>query len=235
MNRVISWLFLVYFIVLYAERIQSLIRTGRENLFSSSFLIYVNVVAIISLVAATVMLIAFNSTFWLSLFNGAVVADYRMLSITAGVILVSGMVHTEHTIAPVQFGAYGALIVAMVLKTIIEAQTGKDLLPLWYSLAFLTVLSMAIPVVYPTQMKTAPLFVAIEAVVSLALVLYFTLMLVQLMQGNGTNLLWIIPTLIVLIGDALIVGMQWKEGPNTFVMIFGIITVVMYVVGKIII
>lgn len=98
MNRVISWLFLVYFIVLYAERIQSLIRTGRENLFSSSFLIYVNVVAIISLVAATVMLIAFNSTFWLSLFNGAVVADYRMLSITAGVILVSGMVHTEHTI-----------------------------------------------------------------------------------------------------------------------------------------
>lgn len=232
MTLAISWLFLIYFIVLYVERIRSLVKTGREMLFSSKYLIYVDSLAICSLIATTIMLLTINSNFWLSLFDNSILPDYKILSITAGVVLVSGMVHTEHTIAPVQFGAYGALIIALVLRTIMVAKTGTDLLTLWYSLGFITVFSMAIPVVYPTKMKMAALFVTIEAIVSLALVISFTLMLVALMCGNGDHLLWWIPTMIVLIGDSAIIAMQWKEGANYFVMVFAIITIIMFAIGK---
>ena len=101
MKIAISWLFFIYFAVLGTERVRSLFPIGDGGLFPTAFDGYVNLMTVLSLLATVVLLIGFNGGFWRSLFGGAT-PDYRMLVITAGVLLLSGMVHTEHTVAPVR-------------------------------------------------------------------------------------------------------------------------------------
>ena len=147
-NPAISWLFLGYFLVLFAERVQSLARICRTSfaaLYRTGFDGFVDTLTVLSLVA-TVLLLAFGCRgYWQSLVNPAVIPDYSMLTVTAGVMLVSGMMHTEYTVAPVQFVSYGMLIIAMVLRTVQTAAGADHPGMFWYSLAFLTVFSMAIP------------------------------------------------------------------------------------------
>ena len=149
LNPAISWLFLGYFLVLFAERVQSLARICRTSfaaLYRTGFDGFVDTLTVLSLVA-TVLLLAFGCKgYWQSLVNPAVIPDYSMLTVTAGVMLVSGMLHTEYTVAPVQFVSYGMLIIAMVLRTVQTAAGADHPGMFWYSLAFLTVFSMAIPV-----------------------------------------------------------------------------------------
>ena len=147
MKIAISWLFFIYFAVLGTERVRSLFPIGDGGLFPTAFDGYVNLMTVLSLLATVVLLIGFNGGFWRSLF-GSATPDYRMLVITAGVLLLSGMVHTEHTVAPVQFGAYGALILAMVLQTVLQVRSVGSAASHWFSLAYLVAFSMAIPVVY---------------------------------------------------------------------------------------
>ena len=71
-------------------------------------------------------------------------------------ILISGMVHTEYTIPGIQFASYGALIVAMVLKTIEKTGDGGDNIFMWYSLIYSVMFSMAIPVVYKSSELPPP-------------------------------------------------------------------------------
>ena len=108
MNCVISWFFLLYFVILFAERAQSLIRAATDpaiKLYGSGFDGYVNTLTMVSLLATLVLLLFCNSSFWRSLFDSSVLPDYTMLTLTAGVLLFSGMVHTEHTVAPIQFAS----------------------------------------------------------------------------------------------------------------------------------
>lgn len=163
MKIAISWLFFIYFAVLGTERVRSLFPIGDGGLFPTAFDGYVNLMTVLSLLATVVLLIGFNGGFWRSLFGGAT-PDYRMLVITAGVLLLSGMVHTEHTVAPVQFGAYGALILAMVLQTVLQVRSVGSAASHWFSLAYLVAFSMAIPVVYRSSIPRAGLFHVIEAV-----------------------------------------------------------------------
>lgn len=235
MSIAISWLFLAYFVILFAERLQSLLKIGFAGFFNSGFDGYVNVMTIVSLLATVVLLAFFNKGFWTSLFSRSTTPDYLMLSVTAGVILLSGMVHTEHTIAPIQFGAYGALILAMILRTIQIVGGTEHPFHWWYSLIFVVILSMAIPVVYPTSIESSTLFYFIEAIVSVALVVCFTVLLVKVMTGQGANLLWLIPVLIVAVGDTIVLAMRWKENVNSFVLIFGSLSVLVYLVGKLIV
>ena len=237
MSMVISWLFLGYFIILFAERAQSLVRICRgsfADLYRSRFDGYVNTLTIISLIATVVMLIFACKGFWQSLADKSVIPDYSMLTVTAGILLVSGMVHTEYTVAPVQFASYGMLIVAMVLRCVQLSEGSGNRFMLWYSLIFLTVFSMAIPVMYRSEINNATLFHIIEAVVSLALVACFTFMLRDLFLGQGNDLLRWVPMLIAVIGDAVILAMRWKESVNTFVLIFIILSAVIFSAGKIV-
>ena len=122
----ISWLFLLYFVILSVERVQSLVRAiAQGGLFPAPFDGFVNLTAILSLCAAVIMLLLFNRSFWQSLVSSAV-PDYSALTITSGVILVSGMVHTGFTIPPIQFAAYGMLIVAMILRTASLSRDAKN-------------------------------------------------------------------------------------------------------------
>ena len=73
---------------------KSLVRISRSSfsdLYRTGFDGFVNTLTALSLVAAVLLLIFGNKGFWQSLVNSDVVPDYTMLTITAGVILVSGM------------------------------------------------------------------------------------------------------------------------------------------------
>lgn len=232
----ISWLFLGYFLVLFAERAQSLVRICRgsfSDLYRTRFDGYADTLTILSLVATVALLVFCNRVFWPSLLDASVTPDYTMLSVTAGVLLLSGMVHTEHTLAPVQFASYGLLIAAMVLRTVQFSSAADSRFTLWYSLAFLVVFSMAIPVMYRSEIAHAALFHIIEAVVAAALVVCFTCMLRLVMLGQGGNLLLWLPMLIAAVGDAVILAMRWKESVNSFVLIFIILAAALFAVGKI--
>ena len=234
-KRFIPYSYLFYFLILFAERLQSLVRSFSDpsyQVFGTPFDGYVNILTILSLVATVVLLVGFNPTFWASLFGKAEV-DYRILTITSGVMLLSGMVHTEYTIAPVQFAAYGILIVGMVFQTVISATGSKNAFRLWYSLVYLVVFSMAIPVVYRSQITYAPAFHLIEAVVSVALVIAFTYMLYRMFTGKGENLLLWIPIITAAIGDAVILVMRWSESVNSFLLIFAVASVIVFALGKI--
>ena len=237
-QKPISFLFLIYFVVLFIERAQSLYRSfslTRKEMFSSSFDIYVNVVTMISLLSFLVLICFFNKDFWASLVSKEAKVNYSMLTLTAGVILISGMVHTEYTIPGIQFASYGALIIAMVLKTIEKTGEGGDNLLMWYSLIYSVMFSMAIPVVYKSSIDKAALFHTVEAVVSLALVVAFTYMLNRVFLTKADNLTSVVPFLIMLLGDILVLALRWKESVNSFVLVFVSISTLMFIIGRLLI
>ena len=128
-NRTLSLLFLLYFTVLLSERIQRILRIVLDpsmKLFSSPFDIYVETLALASMVISVILLLFFNKEFWLTLSGRDVTHDYGRLALTATVLLFSGMVHTEHTIPPLQFVAYGFLIIMMVAATFNSAKGSEE-------------------------------------------------------------------------------------------------------------
>ena len=232
MTKWISWLFLLYFVILAGERVQSLVRAVTAfGWFRTVYDGFVNLTVAVSLAAAVIMLVFFNRDFWKSLVT-SVQPDRSALTITAGVILVSGMVHTEYTIPGIQFAAYGMLILAMILRTAELSGGAKDRFSLWYSLIYLTVFSMAIPVVYHSNIEQAALFHLIEGNVMLILVVSFTVMLRRLFLGQGEDLLLWIPFAVMAVGDAVVIWMRRSEEINMFVLIFAALAAVMFVIGK---
>ena len=86
---VMNWLIMLYFIILFAERVQSIVRSIRDKdvkLFGSGFNSYVYLAVFLSLAAFLVLLAVGNASFLKSLFtmnmNVYRSIDYRMLSIT---------------------------------------------------------------------------------------------------------------------------------------------------------
>lgn len=231
MKSVISWLFLIYFAVLYFERVRSLFPVGSGGLFATPFDGYVNLMTIFSLAATLVLLAGFNKGFWQSLF-GVGTPDYRMLVITAGVLLLSGMVHTEHTVAPLQFGAYGALILAMVLQTVLQVKADGHAASYWLSLIYLVAFSMAIPVVYRSAIPQSGLFHVLEAVTAIALVVFFTGLTLRVFAGEGRNLFLTVPFAVMFVMDAILILMRWQETVNWFVLVAGGTATILFLVGK---
>lgn len=193
--------------ILFAERIQSLFRTGGEHLFFSGFGIYVNILTMMSLPASVVLLASRNRRFWSSLVN--------------------------RSVAPVQFIAYGMIIVAMV-PVPYKPQRGEGGFPMVVFAALSYGVFHGDSGRLSVRNDHAVWFYIVEAAVSLALVLCFTMLLRQVMTGNGADLLRWFPMLIVAVGATVIFAMQWKESVNTFVLIFAALSVFLFVAGKII-
>ena len=143
------------------------------------------------------------------------------------------MVHTEYTIAGVQFASYGALIAAMVLRVVEINRNGGDGFSSWYSLIYCVMFSMAIPVVYKSNIDKAALFHTIESIVSLTLVVVFTYMLNRVFLTKADNLMYLVPFLIMIIGDVLVLALRWKESVNSFVLIFASVSTLMFIIGRI--
>lgn len=234
---VMNWFIMGYFIILFAERAQSLIRSFADSnvsVWGSGFSRYVNGICILSLAAFLILLLAINRDFLKSLFVKDTAVNYKMLCITIGVILISGMVHTEHTIPAIQFGSYGLLIVALIICTAKNNASSGNSLLLWMSLVYLIFFSMAIPVVYESGIKNAGLFHIIEAVTSLVLVAGFAYLSYRVFAGQAVNLFLICPIVVAIIGDAIVLAMRWKEYVNSFVLIFLVASVVMWIAGFIV-
>lgn len=236
----LNWFVLLYFIILFAERIQSIIRICLDKnlkLTENAFHSYVNIITILSLAAFLFLLFLGNGNYLKALFtkDAAIHSqiNYLMLSITAGVILIGGMVHTEYTIAPVQFISYGMLITALIIKTANVNSCASSSLVLWLSIVYLITFSMAIPVMYHSDIANAGLFHVIEAIVALILVGVFTYLMYLVFIGKAVNLFMIFPIVIAIIGDAVILAMRWKEKVNGFVLIFLVVSVILWIVGKI--
>ena len=93
---------------------------------------------------------------------------------------------------------------------------------------------MAIPVVYESGIKNAGLFHIIEAVTSLVLVAGFAYLSYRVFAGQAVNLFLICPIVVAIIGDAIVLAMRWKEYVNSFVLIFLVASVVMWIAGFIV-
>ena len=230
----INWLIMGYFLILFGERIQSLIRSFADkniSMWGNGFSRYVNGVCILSLVVSVILLFTINRDFLKALLSDATPVNTKMICITIGVILVSGMVHTEYTIPGIQFASYGLLIAALVVKTAENNSTADDSILLWLSLVYLISFSMSIPVMYESHIDYAGLFHIIEAAVSIVLVAAFAYMAYRVFNNDAVNLFMLPPIIIAVIGDAVILSLRWKEQVNTFVLIFIVASVVMWFAG----
>ncbi len=230
-----------YFIVLFTERIQSLIRSILDpsvQLFGSGFNRYVYVLTIVSLVGTLFYLMMNNRYLFVGIFTRRIDVHRKInlssLCIAIGMILISGMVHTEYTIAPLQFVAYGALIIAIIIQAVQNHSQATRPIVLWISIAFLIAFSMSIPVVYQSSIEMATLFHILEAIFSIVLVALFTFMIYQVFCKDATDLLYIIPMVTILVLDGIILAMRWIEEINWFVLISLVVTSILFIVGAII-
>lgn len=158
---------------------------------------------------------------------------FSELAIAAGLLLLGGMVHTDGSIPPMQFISYGMLLTSMAIHTIQQVKKSKNHLQKWLSFAYIVAYSMAIPVVYHTNIELAYLFEPIECVVSAGMVAMFTIMLTRFYSGNGEDKLTLLPLLIALFGDYTILVLRWEEEVNLFVLIFLCAAVALWFVGNI--
>lgn len=237
----IHLLFFLYFVILAAERLQSLIRSFADpavHAWGDGFNGYVYTLTILSLVAAVVyLLVRCRALFCAPFTRNAALheqIDRGALCVAAGIILLAGMVHTEYTIAPVQFAAYGALILAMIIQTAIKQKSSSRPYLLWLSLVYLTLFSMAIPVMYRSHIRLSALFHVLEAIAAVVLVLIFTRMMHLVFTGDATDLFGVPPILTAAILDGVLLGLRWQEEVNAFVLIFIIAACVCWCIGGLI-
>lgn len=242
-------LFIVYLIILFGERIQSLVRASKNHVLMKDGLHrYMTILSMISMIG-TILLIFVQAGIRIgatSAFNNNMISseDYQryvwiaiiLLYCPLGCLLLSGMVHTEYTIPGIQFGAYGALIGAMIVKVVLIVRYGpmtEHAYDGWMALIYVIAFSMAIPVVYPSEIEKKHLFHVIECVVSAIMVVMFTAMLVFLFIGRFA---WVFHPgfiLFAIVGDIVILAMRWKETINWFVLIFLILSVLLWIAGMI--
>ncbi len=235
----IDLMFFLYFVILFAERLSSLIRSAVMGvyMFEDGFNGFVYGAAIASITATVFCLLVFERKIFAAPFTlkqSIHDLDYSMLSRIAGVELLSGMVHTEYTLAPLQFCAYGALIIGMMIKTALSHKTAENKLLLWLSVIYLTAFSMAIPVMYRTGIKHYIPYYCVEAVTTIALIVCFTFMLEKVFVGKAQNLFYIVPIALAIVGDSVIIALPWHEKVNVFVLIFLCLSAALWIVGKVI-
>ena len=231
----INLCFFLYFVILIVERVLSvsLSIANKVELFTEGFNAYTYSLVIVSLAGWLAYLLLRCRKAIVGLFKMDVEIPFIDLSIASGIILLSGMVHTEYTIPVIQFIAYGILIVGILLKVITLHKTSTNKLLLWLSFTYLVCFSMAIPVMYHSNIELATAFHVIEAISSFALVVIFTYLLVYLFKDNE-DLFIIWPIVVALFLDTTIIILRWQEEINYFVLIFISLSVILFIVGYII-
>ncbi len=87
----INWLIMGYFLILFGERIQSLIRSFADkniSMWGNGFSRYVNGVCILSLVVSVILLFTINRDFLKALLSDATPVNTKMICITIGVFVL---------------------------------------------------------------------------------------------------------------------------------------------------
>lgn len=158
--------------------------------------------------------------------------NFGRLSIAAGILLLGGMVHTNGTIAGVQFASYGMILVSMAIHTAQQVMASGGGLKKWLSFAYIVAFSMAIPVVYHSAIELSWLFIPLECVVSAGMVVLFTIMLKGFYEGGGEYGFSVVPFIVMVIGDAAVIYLRWNEEINFFVLIFASLAAVLWIAGR---
>ena len=231
LNLWIKICFLAYFVVLIAERCISVILTAANNInmFGSNFdkFTYFTVFASMGIFLIFLLLKGRN-VFKFKEEN----PEYQNICIASGILLLSGMVHTHYTIPAVQFVAYGILIAGIVLKTIIMNKNSENRKVLWLSFAYLICFSMAIPVMYHSNIQTHFVFHLYEIAAMLVLVGLFTFLLARFFDEEE-NLFLLVPAIIMVVLDVILIVWRWQEEINFFVLVAMSLAAILFIVGYI--
>jgi hypothetical protein len=86
---------------------------------------------------------------------------------------------------------------------------------------------------YRSNIRLSVLFHVIEAVAAIVRVAFFTLALRRIFTGNADDLLSVIPFASMAVLDAVILALRWTEYVNTFVLIFAVLSAVLFAAGKV--
>lgn len=231
----INLCFFLYFVILLTERVLSIVLsfTNGVNIFSDAFNGYVYLLTFISLISFLVFTSIKCSNELIAIFKPNKDISFNNLCIASGIILLSGMVHTEYTIPVIQFISYGILILGIFLKVLLNSYEEHNKPLLWLSFVYLVCFSMAIPVMYRSMIDQHILFHIIEAISSVGLVVVFTFLLLQIFKGNN-NLFYIFPIIIAVVLDTSLIILRWNEEINWFVLIFISLSLIMFIIGYII-
>ena len=237
-TRVITYLinlsFFLYFIILLVERILSVVLslTNGVNLYGDLFNGYVYTLVFVSILGWLVYLLVKCRDNIKCLFKLNEDINFQNICTASGIILLSGMVHTEYTIPVVQFVAYGILILGILLKVILNSKTSSNKPLLWLSFVYLVCLSMAIPVMYRSNIELHEHFHILEGFASFLLVGVFTCLLIKIFIGRDDLFVeWAIGLLIAF--DTPLIIMRWNEEINYFVLIFLSLSTIIFLVGYI--
>ncbi len=234
-NYLINLSFFLYFVILIAERIISVALSfaNNFNLFGTGFDGFTYVLVFLSIGTFFVYLFLKCRDNIKALFKKNDELSYFHLSIASGILLLSGMVHTEYTTPVIQFISYGILIIGILLKVILLNRNSKDKPLLWLSFIYLVCFSMAIPVMYHSYIEQASLFHIIEAFTIFFLVGSFTYLLVLIFSNKEDLFIpWTIGIALML--DTSLIIMRWKEEINYFVLIFISLSFVLFIIGSIV-
>lgn len=227
----------LYFLILTAERVISLIVCFTNDLSRHDSLDYY-------MMALTVLAIFGAYIYGAVKFTGAVKRSddeederrksvFGDLAVAAGILLLGGMVHTEGSIPVMQFISYGMILISMALHTVQNAKKSGSLVRSWIAFSYTVAYSMAIPVVYHTQIAAANIFIPLEIAVSAGMVIMFTGMLRRFYNEGGSNRFFPVWFLFALIGDAAVLALRWQEEINFFVLIFISVTALLWLIGSI--
>ncbi|MCR4649537.1 MAG: hypothetical protein K5776_10725, partial [Lachnospiraceae bacterium] len=238
---------IVYFAVLFAERLSAVILSPAHcnwnldpkyyeaYLFTNGNLFnYVTfAVTILSLAAGLILSVKPLIGMVSKLFSSKEYPfkdNYRSIVIAAMVMLYGGMMHTSFTLAPLQFVAYGFLIAAMIVRTMEKCISDKDKrFSSIVSVVYLTLFSMTIPVCYISVELggVTMFFYIVEFAAAFILIPLFGIMLYRFFTEGVTTFSFVYP-LIMLVLSGLAVALKWSEEINFFVLIFVCLTVVFY-------
>ena len=235
LTYLINLSFFLYFIILIVERVLSIVLSIANgiNLYSDGFNGYTYTLVFCSIGGFLIYLVIFCRENIKALFNKPKSdVNFKNLCISSGILLLSGMVHTEYTIPVIQFISYGILILGILFKVIINVSSEGDKSLHWLSFAYLVSFSMAIPVMYRTLLDIHVLFHILEGVTSFLLVGVFTYFLILIFEGKN-DLFYIVPLLMMVILDTSLVALRWAEEINYFVFIFLVLSFVIFVAGYI--
>lgn len=238
-NNLIPYLinlsFFLYFLILIVERVISVILSlvHKVNLYGDAFNGYTYTLVFVSIIGWLIYLILKCRPAVKALFKHNDEISYKHLSIASGILLLSGMVHTEYTIPVIQFIAYGILILGILLKVITINKNSNSKLLLWLSFVYLVCMSMAIPVMYRSFIELHVLFHILEVFASILLVAVFTYLLILIFdEKENLFILWTI--ILILLFDIPLIILRWNEEINYFVLIFMSLSLVMFVIGYIV-
>lgn len=240
-----SLLFLLYFVILTAERIISLAAAAAEaNMLlniNPAFNIYTVSVTVLAIIGGWGYLLKKGrKLFKLSAPKSA--EDFLQPSIAAGILLLGGMVHTHGTIAPIQFASYGCLLASMgifcgeCISRDKKTGDGRALVR-WLSFAYITAFSMSIPVIYGVSCYKSECILCtphsvIELIVSVGLTVAFTYMLYGFYKKDAVSPFSPVIIAVSVIGDGLLLFFGWHAEANYFVLVSICAAAVLWVIGK---